>query len=267
MVHRALCPGIPTIVTSIIVNTIDEYFPPKSTGSHRKLKTIEALHYCFIVLRSGMPWRTLEYCMHHNATWYTVFYRFNQWNKKNVFQKAYERILAIYNKRRALKNPIHMMFADTSFIKNIFGTDCLGPSPVDRSRNATKISTICDDLGVVHSLSFHPANKNDCRTLRHTLNKRHRTYWSGKSLCADKGYDTHNCREWLHHNGMIDHIMKKQSIEPAREVAINNQRMIVENVYAWLDKSRRLLLRYEKMISTYRSFTYMALSSVTGRRL
>ena len=52
---RTFCPSVPSIVTSVVVNTIDEYYPQKDIGSPRKLTTIEALHYCFIVLHTGMP--------------------------------------------------------------------------------------------------------------------------------------------------------------------------------------------------------------------
>jgi transposase len=259
------CPGLPSIVTTVIVNTIDEHFPPKKCGSPRKLKTIEALHYCFLVLRSGMPWRTLEYCIRGNYTWHTIFYRFKQWNRKNIFEKAYNKLLVLYNKRRELRHPISFVFSDTSFIKNIFGVNCVGPSPVDRGRSATKISVICDDVGVVHSLTFHPSNKSDCCILRHTLNKQKRSYWQGKTMCADKGYDTQNCRLWLRENGLQDCIIRKKSPKHI-ETSLSSKRTIVENVFAWLDTSRRLIMRYEKSISTYRSFTYLALCPIVGRR-
>ena len=263
---RTLCPGIPSIVTTIIVNTIDEHFPQRNIGAPRKLSTTESLHYCFIVLQSGISWRNLRYCTRGNYTWYTVFYRFKQWVKQNILQKAYEKLLQIYNRRRQLRYAISSFFTDTSFIKNIFGMDCVGPSAVDRGRKASKLSVICDDIGVVHALTFHPSNKNDCRILRHTLNRRRTSYWRGKEMYADKGYDTNNCRSWLQENGMIDKIMRK-SVDKHTVCNEKNKRIIVENVFAWLDTSRRLILRYEKFIASYRSFTYLALLPILGRRM
>ena len=159
------------------------------------------------------------------------------------------------------------MFSDTSFIKNLFGKDCVGPSPVDRGRKATKLSVVCDEIGVVHSLTFHPGNKNDSRILGHTLRQRHPSYWEGKTLSADKGYDTDKCRGWVRENGMLDAIMRKVTTKIAYPLAPTPRRTIVENVFAWIDTSRRLIMRYEKQIAVYRSFTYLALLPIVGRRV
>ena len=118
--------------------------------------------------------------------------------------------VSLVYQRRILRKPILHFFTDTTFVKNLFGEDCLGPSPVDRGRKACKLSVICDDMGVVHSLTFHPANKNDCRLLRHTLNANKRVHLQAVVLCADKGYDTAQCRQWIEEKGMIDCIIRKK---------------------------------------------------------
>lgn len=253
---------IPSIVISVILNTIEKTFPTSQLGAPRKVSNSDVLNYCFLVLRSGMPWRCLQYyTCSSGITWYTVYHRFIKWSKCNIFKKAYDAILNVYSKCRATRDPIHYMFSDTTFIKNLFGEDCVGPCPTDRGRKASKLSIVSDDKGVVHSLTFHPGNKNDCRILGHTLSKRPRDYWKGKYLCADKGYDTQQCRAWLQQYEMKDAILQKK-----QNLLLNKKRYIVENVFAWIDKSRRLLVRYDKRISTYQSFTYLALLSILGRR-
>ena len=257
--------NIPPFVFTTIVSYIDYTFPFHNTGANRRLTTYKVLEYCFLVLRSGMPWRSLEYCLKgERVTWHCIYKWFTKWSSRNVFQRAYEQLLKLYTKQRSLRKPILEFFTDTTFIKNVFGVNCVGPSPVDRGRKASKLSVLCDDLGVVHALTFHPGNKNDCRLLRHTLNSTKHVSLNGKLLCADKGYDTNQCRMWVKSKGMIDCILRKQT-ENVR--LTKTSRIIVENVFGWLDTSRRLILRYDKMIQSYKSFTYLALFPIVGRRL
>jgi hypothetical protein len=78
-------------------------------------------------------------------------------------------VLRFYLRRRGgvSKNII----VDTSFVKNVWGRDCLGKSPVDRGRKATKVSAITDNTGTPLYLLFHPGNKYDGKTLAHMLQK------------------------------------------------------------------------------------------------
>ena len=218
---------------------------------------------CFLVLQRGMPWRHLQFCLNEEKTsWHTIYKWFTIWSKHNIFQISYEHLLHLYSNQRSLKAPINQFFTDTTFIKNIFGINCLGPSPVDRGRKATKLSVVCDNLGVVHSLTFHPGNKNDSCLLHHTLGAMKSSKLKHKSLCADKGYDTTRCRDFLRITGMHDCIMHKKLSNSSCK-----KRMIVENVFAWLDNSRRLIVRYDKKIQTYRSFTYLSLFLTLARRM
>ena len=58
---------------------------------------------------------------------------------------------------------------DTSFIKNVHGSDVVGPNPTDRGRMASKISLLTDSRGTPLCAVFHKANKHDGSTLKHTL--------------------------------------------------------------------------------------------------
>ena len=76
---------------------------------------------------------------------YTIYHYFSLWSKQHLFERAFHDLLKFYVGRRGglSKNIV----VDTSFVKNVFGSDCLGRSPIDRGRNATKVSAITDDMG------------------------------------------------------------------------------------------------------------------------
>jgi len=83
---------------------------------------------------------------------------------------------------------------DTSFIKNVFGLNCVGSNPFDRGRKATKISVVTDHKRVPLSFTFHKGNRNDSRTLFHTLSKCQFLKKKGDSIYADKIYDLTHCK-------------------------------------------------------------------------
>ena len=159
-----------------------------------------------------MQWKELNVI---NASYKTVYNRFLLWTKQNIFQQAYLILLNKYIESKKKWKKITSYSTDTTFIKNIFGYNCVGKNPTDRGRMASKISVIVDNLGIPFSLQMHEGNKNDCILLDKVLDNMF--YTSNKILpfFADKGYDTKHCRQIITDNGFVPKIPKnkKGSIE------------------------------------------------------
>ena len=226
-------------------------------GRVRKLSVEYILDRIVHVLTTGCQWRKLEVV---NGSWKTVYHYFSLWSSANLFEHAYHNIVNVYSKVKGLSD---QLIVDTSFIKNVFGKDCVGPSPFDRGRNATKVSVITDKYGIPISFSFHKGNKNDSRTLYHTLQKC-KLNVAGKKIYADKIYDTENCKSILNMFGLNNCISRKRSIT---HKADNKTRIVVEHTFSWLDKFRRILVRYDSCIKHLRSFHYIASTQLIGKRL
>ena len=75
---------------------------------------------------------------------------------------------------------------DSSMTKNQYGIDCIGRNPTDRGRNATKISTLCDQNGVTISIHSSPANIPGVSLLESTLTNKLETL-KYLELFTDKG--------------------------------------------------------------------------------
>lgn len=243
---------------NILVNVIRENELPNISrvGRKRKIDIAYVLERIMYVLESGCQWSHLEV---RNGSWKTVYHYFNKWSGTHLFQKAYGHILALYHKDRGIGDKLLL---DTSFIKNIFGRDCVGPSPFDRGRKATKVSALVDGYGTPLAFTFHPGNKNDSRTLQHTLSKSPISLHN-KELYADKIYDSAHCRNILQSYHMVNKVSKKRTkgVPPDNRI-----RIVVEHTFSWLDKFRRILVRYESKVSSLRSFHYLAACQITGRR-
>ena len=251
--------GLNQLAKTILFNRI-KIFQQKQrvtqSGRYRKLSYEYILDRIIFVLVTGCQWTKLEVV---NGSWKTIYHYFSIWSKANIFEYAYQDILNVYSKIKGISDEL---IVDTSFIKNVFGRDCVGPSPFDRGRKATKVSTITDKYGVPVVFSFHKGNKNDSRTLYHTLQKIKQPI-IGKKLYADKIYDTQNCREILSKFQLQDYISKKRELVSKES---NRVRIVVEHAFSWLDKYRRIILRYDACVNRLRSFHYLAAMHITSNR-
>jgi transposase len=92
-----------------------------------------------------------------------------------------------------------------------------------------------------------------------------------KRVIADRAYDSDALRERLKKRG-IDLIVpyrknsKKRKHEDGRKLRRYKRRWIIERTNAWLGQFRRLLVRHEHLLLTYRAFFYLACLWITLRR-
>ena len=148
---------IPHLFETICLNILRAENFVSSSGRPRRADFKEILNCIWIVLRTGMPWRMLQ-TVNIKTPWNTVFYYFSAWSKCQLFKKAYKFLLKIRQKSRK-KDEYHII--DSTFIKNVYGIDCVGRNPTDRGRKATKMSALVNDEGMPISIVFLKANCHD----------------------------------------------------------------------------------------------------------
>lgn len=86
-----------------------------------------------------------------------------------------------------------------------------------------------------------------------------------KILIADKGYDAKWIRDKLRRKGITPYIPKRRKKGEIEEPKYNNRirpfyqtRWIIERTFSWLGNYRRVLIRWEKYLSTYQGFFHLA---------
>jgi len=245
-----------SLAQRILKNVIVEFEDKRIIRRTRRRISIDyVLDRILHVLTTGSQWSHLEV---KGGSWKTIYHYFIKWSNAHLFQKAYHHLLSVYFKINPLSERV---VVDTSFIKNVFGRDCVGPSPFDRGRKATKVSALVDKNGIPLVFTFHKGNRNDSRTLEHTLSKCPFNL-QGLMLYADKIYDSEHCYTILTRFGLKSAISKKKQI-----VKENKKRIIVEHTFSWLDKFRRIILRYDAKIIHLRSFHYLAMLQIVSGRI
>jgi transposase len=117
---------------------------------------------------------------------------------------------------------------------------------------------VVDRSGIPLAVTLSAANVNDCRMLEATLDaiapvrgKPGRPRRRPQKLHADKGYDYAFCRLACRQRGIVPRIARKGIESSAR---LGRYRWVVERTLAWLNRYRRLTVRYERQASIHLAF-------------
>jgi IS5 family transposase len=81
-------------------------------------------------------------------------------------------------------------------------------------------------------------------------------------LHADKGYDYDKCRQALRRRGIKARIARR-GVESSQR--LGRHRWVVERTFAWLNRFRRLRVRYERRDDMHLAFTKLACAIITFR--
>ena len=236
---------------------ISENFPNK-----RKHKYSNYYYLCniFYVLKTGIQWNMLNCDCHYTS----VYKKYNEWNKLNVFKNIYKFILNEYLSKNIIKN----VYIDSSHIKNVTGSETIGRNHYDRFRNSTKLHLIIDDNRIPINYSFTGGNINDSK-LTEPLSKKlieinkkdsRRTI----NLVGDKGYVNYNLQKKLQKGKINLYTPLKKNNKKIKDKKSYMKkynkfnRISIENVFCRLDKYKRIQLRYERKILSLEGFHLLA---------
>lgn len=114
------------------------------------------------------------------------------------------------------------------------------------------------------------ANRNDFKLIRETLQAiqvAHPMPAPSSGLCMDKGYDFPEVRQIAQEFGFTAHIRSRgeEAKSIKNEVGFRARRWVVERTHSWLNRFRRILVRWEKLTSTYIAMLHLACGIITWR--
>ena len=88
-----------------------------------------------------------------------------------------------------------------------------------------------------------------------------------QGMCMDKGYDYDDTRELLREFGFTAHVLARG--EEAQKIKKSAQykarRWVVERAHSWLNRFRRILIRWEKKAENYIGLLHLACGVITWR--
>lgn len=147
-----------------------------------------------------------------------------------------------------------------------------GPNPTDRGKDGVKRSLVTEGHGVPIGLAVAGANRHDMKLVRETLERLvierpEPTAEQPQGLCLDKGYDYQEVRAIVAEFGFTAHIKARSEEAQAikQEAGFRARRWVVERAHSWLNRFRRILVRWEKKPENYVAFLHFACALIAFR--
>lgn len=123
-------------------------------------------------------------------------------------------------------------------------------------------------------MAIDGANRNDFKMARETLEsipiaRPEPTPEAPQGLCLDKGYDYEEVPALATEFGYTAHIRARG--EEARaikhEVGFKARRWVVERTHSWMNRFRRILIRWEKKCENYLALLHFVCALITYRAI
>jgi hypothetical protein len=254
---------IPVTLTESQFNEfILPYIPGHRFGPHFKISRYKMFYYIMIVLYTGCQWKMIPIEKDENGDpeiHYTqVFKVYQQWTQDESIVDIFVNSVAMCHRHGFLETSTLHGDGSTTMAKK--GGDCLGYSGHKHMRGE-KVIAFCDrKCNVISPMTIAPGNrhesplfcgafdwlKNICKRVGIVLQK------SIASL--DSAYDSQANRKQIFNAGMVPNIKEnprnrrytKRGRKRIYNPAIFKERFrTIERVFAWEDKFKRLLLRFE----------------------
>jgi putative transposase len=242
---------------------------PKPKGGRPRMPDRQALDAIVYVLRTGCQWKALPRCLGAAST---VHDRFQEWVEAGVFLRLWEEGLKQYAEEVGIEWEWNSM--DGAMVKAPLGGKETGRNPTDRGKSGTKRSLLTDGNGIPLAIVVAGANRHDMKLMEATLEAQvlvPSDPETGESfhLCLDKGYDFKEIHEIVKVWGYVGHIPKRG--EEKKEILnlpnYRARRWVVERTHSWINRNRRLLIRWEKRPENYLAMLHLAFASIVVRAI
>lgn len=147
-----------------------------------------------------------------------------------------------------------------------------GANPTDRGKKGVKRSLLTEAAGVPIGVSVDGANRHDMKMLKETLRsipieRPKPTEEKPQGLCLDKGFDYDEVRDIAREFAYTTHIRARGEEAQAikREIGFKARRWVVERTHSWLNRFRRILIRWEKNLQNYLGLLHFVCAIITYR--
>jgi putative transposase len=242
--------------------------PSHAKGGRPRLPDRVAFAAIVYVLRTGVQWNALPRELGASST---VHDRFREWAAAGFFEALWRAGLAEYDELTGID--WEWQAVDGSMTKAPFGGAATGPNPTDRGKAGVKRSMLTDGAGIPLAVAVDGANRHDMKLLAATLDglvvaRPEPTAAAPQHLCLDKGYDYGAVRDEAAARAYEAHIRGRGEERAAKErvPGWRARRWVVERTHSWVNRSRRLLVRWEKKEAHYLAFLHLACAQLVFHR-
>lgn len=132
----------------------------------------------------------------------------------------------------------------------------------------TKRHVLVDGRGVPLSIVVTGANRHDVTQLAAVLDGRvvRPARRVREHLCADAGYAGAAARRVMVERGYVPHVRSRGEERKAGKRGGKARRWVVEVSHSWMNRYRKLLVRFEKTDASYMALLYLAAGRIAFRK-
>lgn len=240
---------------------------PHPKGGRPRRDDREMLGAILYVLRTGIQWNALPRSIGASTT---VYDRFRIWERDGFFTRLWAAGLSEFDELVGIDWAWLSM--DGAMTKAPFAqaataeAEGIGRNPTDRGKPGTKRSLLSEGHGLPLAVAIAGANRTDMKLVVATLDalvidRPPPTDDQPQGVCLDKGYDYDQVRDQLDARGYTPHIRpvgEDRIFARSHDPTKLPRRWVVERLHSWLNRSRRLVIRWERLKLTYTAFVHLA---------
>jgi hypothetical protein len=275
--------GIPTKLTEYEFNS---FIWPHLSASHvgRKLKISPYKYFSYMlkILYTGMQWKEMPIELDKNGKpeihYTSIFKRFRIWSGDKSFSRIFDQ--SVCNLQSAGKIDASVLHGDGTSTIAKKGGDNLGYSGHKHFKGEKIVAIVDRNLNVISPYVTAPGNRNEIVLLKDSLVHLSRVVKkaginiAGSIFSLDSGYDSVSNRKHIFNLKMKPNIKenkrnrknKKRGRKRLYCESIYRERFsTVERVFAWEDKFKRLLIRFERNSINHFGFKLLAYTLINLR--
>lgn len=247
---------------------IKHHFPDASKRGRPPIPDRVVLNAIWYVLWTGCQWKALK------REWFgvsasTAHARMQLWQEMGIFKAILTEMVKFYQKRR--KIGWKWQAIDGKNCPAPLGGEQTGRNPTDRGKRGSKIHILVDKRGAPLSVEISAANRHDkCAVEEVVLSIVVERPDSEQHLCADRGYDSQDVKDFLELEHYVPHIKhRRRRGEPKVELCpvpgearYPARRWVVERTFSWLAKRRTLRTRWAKKAANWLALIQFATAHI-----
>jgi transposase len=270
--------AIPTSVTEAEFNMhMLPFLRTAKRGYVSKIPLYKIFNYVLYRLHTGCQWAKVPIEQADEITWWAVYHHFRKWSRDGSLERIWQHSV------QAVQDQV-----DVSVL-NLDGSHAVakkgGEAVAYQGRKRAKTSNILpmtDHNGfIIATTDIVAGNHNDAFQLKDQLRTAFKTIKrlglsiAGAYFNADSGFDTRDARKVCFNHHVMPNIAENKRNRKAAKLgrkrlfnaAIYKDRFASERTFAWIDKFRALLVRFDLkkiyfMGSHFLAFTLINLRNV-----
>jgi len=262
----------------IVINEVIPHLSTGNVGKENEINLEEIVRAIFYRLKTGCQWRELplkEFISRAETTWQAIYYHFNKWCKDGSWEKVWINILKKYR----MYLDLSVVNLDGSHTRAYRGGEAIGFQGRKKYKS-TNLIFLVDNQGVILFCSQPiSGNHNDLYEIKEHFNeimemaKKAGIDLTYLFLNADGGFDDAKFRQLLEGHSIEGNIPKNkrrgttQDLDYYFDEQLYKKRAISELPFAWMDAFKALLVRYEKLVSTWYSMNLMGMTHLFLRKI